>query len=419
MKKNHYCFIVAVVFTLSIFEVKAQTEENKSSFNLEECIEYALKNSASINDATIDAKIAKAKVGEIRSTGLPQINGNVEVSHNNPLRRMFFPPGVAGNFLGEVGALLPPGAVVAVPNLFQLKNSADAGVSINQLLFSGSYIVGLQAAKTYQELASKTVTQSRIQTVEQVTKAYYTVLINRERLNLFEGNIARVDSLLRNTKGMYESGFAEKIDLDRIQVTLNNLVIEREKFKDLEKLSNLLLKYQMNYPMNQDMIILGDVRDLNIETMSYDTLINNFDYSRRIEYSILQTQEALQRLDIKNENAAYLPSLSAFANLGYFTQSPTLDGLFKTESNLPNIPELSQIGPDKWYGYGLFGVTLKVPIFDGLGRSYRVQQSKLALKKVENGFTTLRNNIDLQVNQSKINLGNNLKTLKAQEDNVK
>lgn len=408
--------LLVTVFVVNAFSLKVhgQSDNDKTSFSLEECVEYALKNSIAVRDANIDTEIAKARVGEIRATGLPQIDGTVELSHSDPLRRMFFPPN--SPFLGEAGAAIPPGEVVAVPNLFQLPSSGDAGISINQLLFSGSYIIGLKAAKTYQELSSKSVSQNQIQTVEQVTKAYYTVLINRERLNLFENNIARVDSLLQNTKGMYENGFAEKIDVDRVQVNLNNLIVEREKFKDLEKLSLELLKFQMNYPMKKDISVTGDVRDLDVESMSLDTLNNNFDYSNRIEYSVLQTQEALQKLDIKNTTAEYLPTLSAFANLGYFTQSQNIQGIFKTEGSIPDMPGVA--GPDKWYRYGMFGIRLNVPIFDGLGRSYRVQQAKLNLRKVENRFESLRSNIDLQVNQSKINLSNSLKTLKAQQDNV-
>ncbi len=413
MKVQLRLILAAIVINLSILAVHAQEDSNKTSFTLEECIDYALKNNINIRNSNVDAQIAKAQIGEIRAVGLPQINGSVQFAHNEPLRRMFFSSD--NPFIGGDGAnSLPPGTVIAVPNLFQLPSSGDATVSINQLIFNGSYIIGLRAAKSYQELATKTTNQTKIQTAEQVTKAYYTVLINNERQNLFEYNIARVDSLLRNTRGLFESGFAEKIDVDRIQVSFNNLMIEKEKFTDLVKLSLELLKFQMNYPMNREITIIGDARELALDE-SLDAEIENFDYSNRIEYSILQTQEALQRLDIKNNNSGYLPNLAAFANLGYFTQSPSIGGLFRTESNIPNTAEA---GPDKWYRYGLFGFTLNVPIFDGLTKSYKIQQSKLNLLKVQNGFEALRSGMDLQINQFRITLNNSIKTLNAQRENV-
>ncbi|CAN5212170.1 TolC family protein [soil metagenome] len=404
------------IFLLSFFQTFSQNAE-VPSFTLEDCIDYALKNGIDIRNSKIDAQIAKAQVGEIRAAGFPQIDGSVQLAHNAPLRRMFFIATPENPILGNDPALatIPEGSVIALQNFFQLPSSGDAGLNINQLIFNGSFIVGLRAAKTYQELASKTIDQTRIQTVEQVTKAYYTVLINNERRQLFEGNIARVDSLLRNTRGLFQNGFAEKIDVDRVQVSLNNLMVEREKFNDLVKLSIELLKFQMNYPMNQDLEIIGDARDLRVDE-NIGEMVENFNYTDRIEFSILQTQEALQKLDIQNNTSGYLPNLSAFANIGYFTQSPYIKGLFRTETS--GLPENNFIGPDKWYKYGMFGLTLNVPIFDGLTKSYRVQQARLNLLKVQNGFELLRSSMDLQINQARINLSNSLKALNAQQENV-
>lgn len=408
---------LSFIILLPVFQVWGQENDTASSYTLEESIAYALKNATAIENTILDEQIAKARVGELRATGLPQVNGSVQLTHNDPLRRMFFAASPDNPILGDSPELsqLPEGSVIALQNFFQLPSSGDAGITIDQLIFSGSYFVGLKAAKTYRELASKTTHQTKIQTVEQVTKAYYTVLINKERLSLFQENIARVDSLLRDTKGLYENGFAENIDVARVQVTMNNLIIEKEKFQNLLQLSLELLKFQMNYPMDETLAVSGDVKELGIDAINIDTLTNGMDYSNRIEYSILQTQEELQKLEIKNNLVSYLPTLSAFANLGYFTQSPNVKGIFTTNTNLP---ETFEIGPDKWYSYGLFGVTLSLPIFDGLTKSYKIQQSKLNLLKIKNNFESLRSNIDLQVNQSKITLKNSLRTLGAQEENI-
>jgi outer membrane protein TolC len=228
MNIRYKILLACKLILLTVFPSGAQNAE-VPSFTLEECIDYALKNGINVRNSKIDAQIAKAQVGEIRAAGFPQIDGSVQLAHNAPLRRMFFIATPDNPILGNDPALstIPEGSVIALQNFFQLPSSGDAGLSINQLIFNGSYIVGLRAAKTYQELAQKNIDQTRIETVEQVTKAYYTVLINNERRKLFEGNIARVDSLLRNTRGLYANGFAEKIDVDRVQVRLNNLLVER------------------------------------------------------------------------------------------------------------------------------------------------------------------------------------------------
>ena len=237
------------------------------SFTLEECIDYALDNSISVKNAVVDEKIADARVKETRGIGLPQIDGSVSLQHNTKLPPFFARYATAQSFAGKDengnNILDIPGAqptdVVASANFFQLPSNGNASVSVNQILFNGSYLVGLKAANAYRELSIRSTRQTKEQTIQQVTKAYYGVLINKDRMQLFDNNIARVDSLLKTTKALNENGFAEGIDVDRIQVTLNNLIAERDKFYNLQELAVHLLKFQMNYPMDQPLDVRGDI----------------------------------------------------------------------------------------------------------------------------------------------------------------
>jgi outer membrane protein TolC len=110
-----------------------------------------------------------------------------------------------------------------------------------------------------------------------------------------------------------------------------------------------------------------------------------------------------------------MPVLSAFANLGYGTQSTTIGGIFTTNTN---IEDFGTIGPDKWYGQGLIGVNLSIPIFSGLQRTYQVQQEKLNLQKIDNSFKILKSSIDLQIKQSVISYQNSLQALESQKRNM-
>jgi outer membrane protein TolC len=297
-----------------------------------------------------------------------------------------------------------------------LKSSGNAGVTVNQLLFSSTYLVGLKAASTYKELAYKTTEQTEIQIIENVMKAYYGVLVNNERITLFDNNIARVDSLLRTTRALNQNGFAEEIDVDRIQVTLNNLKSERLKFINLQNLSMALLKFQMNYPMEQDLAVSGSLSELKVNEKLFEEYQEGWDYKNRIEYKMLDTQKRLLELDIKNQLSHSLPSLVGFANLGYSTQSPDIGGLFRTNSNFNDD---GFVGPDKWYSFSTFGVTLSIPIFSGLQRTYQVQQAKLALLKTQNNFTSLKQSIDLSIQQNSLTFQNAIETLNSQEENMK
>lgn len=401
----------------------AQTTDT-TSFTLEECIQYALENTIEVKNARVDEQISQAKVKETVGIGLPQISGAVSVQHNMKLPRYFATKETAYSFSGasSEGIALDdflPGlsndAVVAAPNFFQLPSSGNASLTINQLLFNSSYLVGLKAASTYKELAYKNTEQTKIQLIENVTKAYYSVLINKERITLFDNNIARVDSLLRTTKAMNQNGFAESIDVDRIQVTLNNLKSEKLKFENLQNLSSTLLKFQMNFPIEQPLNVKGDLSSMEIDETTFDGDRQNWDYKSRIEYRLLETQRRLQELSIKNTTSGSLPSLEAFANLGYSTQSPDIGGVFKTNTHLGSE---SSYGPDKWYPFSTIGVTLNIPIFSGLQRTYQVQQAKLSLLKIENSFSSLKQNIDLSIQQNTVTFQNSIETLKSQRENM-
>ncbi|HYG39682.1 MAG TPA: TolC family protein [Cytophagales bacterium] len=412
-------------FALCMFSsgwIHAQDEGAGKSFTLEQAIEFALQNSINVKNAALDERIAKAKVGEVRATGLPQVNGDVQLVHNNQLPRFFTNYSNQGGFidldsLSKAKLKSYDGKTIAVNNIFQLKNSGDAKLSVSQLIFNGSYFVGLKAAKTYKELSSKSTEQTKIQTTEAVTKAFYSVLINNERMKLFDANIARVDSLLRDTKALNVNGFAEKIDVDRIKVSLNNLITEREKFRNLQDLGLELLKFQMNFPMNEEIAIVGSIENIKLDSVSLESPAVT--YSNRIEYSLLETQHKLQRLNVKNNYVGYLPTISAFGNFGYSTQSATFEGLFSTQTNpLPEGFEEGGIGRDKWYAYEMVGLSLTLPIFDGFKKHHLTQQAKLEQAKVENNFQQLKSSIDLQVNQADITLKNSIKTVNAQKENV-
>lgn len=416
--------IIRVLLALVCTAGAAQAQQQMpKAFTLDDCIRFAMENTIEVKNAHVDEQIAKAKVKETTGIGLPQVDGSVALQHNNKLPRFFAQYQVAQGFGGvdENGdpILDLPGVaatdVVASPNFFQLKSSGNAGLTVNQLLFSTTYLVGLRAADTYKQLATRSAEQTQIKVIESVTKAYYAVLVNNERIGLFDQNIARVDSLLRTTTALNQNGFAEAIDVDRIRVTLNNLKSERLKFLNLQSLSIGLLKFQMNYPIEKEIVIKGSLSDLSVNENLFTEYETGWDYKNRIEYKMLETQRNLRELDVKNKQSTSHPSLVGFWNGGYSTQSPTIGGIFKT--NTP-ISDNGMVGPDKWYPYSLFGVSLKVPIFSGLQRTYQTQQARLELLKVENQFTSLRQSIDLSIQQNTITYKNSIETLRSQRENM-
>ncbi|CAN0319313.1 unnamed protein product, partial [Phaeothamnion confervicola] len=199
--KRLYQIIIGIAVALTITGVAFGQDQPARVLTLQECIDYALENAVTIQNAKLDQSIAESKVKETVGIGLPQISGTASVVHNEKLPRFFTTYGPDGFIqfpADQIPAGIKEGDVIAAENFFQLKSSGDVGLSVNQIIFNGSYIVGLQASKAYKELSYRATNQSKEQIIEQVTKAYYNVLINKERIDLFTSNIGRLDTLLRN-----------------------------------------------------------------------------------------------------------------------------------------------------------------------------------------------------------------------------
>jgi len=407
---NRRFILFALLIGLSL-KVMAQG----SGMNLQQCIDYAVANATPIQISKLDEQIASAKVKETTGLGLPQVNGSVSIINNTQLRRFFASYTEDSFFFG--GQSIPgvnEGDVISAQNFFQLKSSGDAGVNISQLIFNGSYIVGLQASRAFKDLSVKNTQQKKSEVIEQVTKAYYLVIVNRVRINLFDQNIARIDTLLKNTIALNKQGFAESIDVDRLKVAYNNLKNEREKFTNLGDLSVELLKFQMNWPMDQELKVVGELSDLD-PSVDLNAYAADWSYDDRPEYQLLNGNRKLQQLNLRNNYAMALPSVVAIANMGYSTQSPDVAGLFRTNTNLN---ESEGVGPDKWYSYGLVGLSVNLPLFSGFQRTFKIQQERINLMKIDKGLNALRSGIDLEMKQAIISYRNALKTMSSQKENM-
>mgnify|MGYP001101241577 CR=1 FL=1 len=386
---------IIIILTISFNPLWAQDKPDSYSMSLQECIDFAIENAAEIQNAQLDVLQAEKQVKETIGIGLPQVDGEVNWMNNFAIQTVFLP-----------AAFFPDGAPgdPAVPVRFGVQHTASAGINLNQLIFDGSYIVGLQAANTYQDLSRKALVQSKIATAEAVTKAFYSVLINKERLTLIIKNVNRLDTLLRETQIMYDNGFAEKIDLDRIKVNFNNLSAESKNTQRLLALSYSLLKFQMGMDINTELILNGSLEDISLAEIEVDAA-DNFDYKNRIEFSQLLTQREINILDLKNRRVANWPKLNGFVGLGYNAGKDSFSDIVTFDGNT-------------WFEYGNFGLSLKVPVFSGFQRHNRIQQAKIEVAKTENNLNNLRKNIDLQIDQAQTNLNNALESLEAQQENM-
>lgn len=384
MKYKYFPLIFCLFAGLS---AKAQLTDTVAHFSLQEAIDYAQNHSSSILNAKLDQDIAGNTVRQTIAIGLPQLSGNANFQDFLKVPTNLLP----GDFFGQPGTM--------VPVKFGVKYQSSVGLELNQKVFDGTYLVGLQASRTYKELSTKNLKRSRIETAVAVSKAYYSVLVSNEQLSLLDANLLRLKKSFHDTEALFKNGFVEKIDVDRLTVLNNNLETERENVIRLLTLNVNLLKFQMGMSIQSKLTLKDSISGLQVEHMlsASDTAT----YQNRIEYSLLETQKKLNELDLKRYKSLYLPTLSAFGNTSESFQSNSFSDLF-----------------DRSFPSTVIGLRLAVPIISGGMKIYQVRNAKLEILKTQNNLNNLKNGINLEVEQAQTTYMNGLKSLENQKRNM-
>lgn len=402
-KLNNY---IKLLFCASLLiPIQLSAQDSNYAFSLKEAIAYALENNQQIKSADLEKKIADQLVLEILADGLPQVNANADLGHNfkKPTVPFDFESGIKGVLVNE-GLIAPFVPGEAAGTSFVTDYSGSAGISLNQMIFDGSFFVGLEAARTFTQLSYKNHIKTKIDIADAVSKAYYGVLINQEIKTLVEKNYNRIETLLKDTKALYQSGFAEKIDVSRVQVQFNNLNVEKTHIDKNVELSKALLKFQMGIAVGGEIELTDNISNLEYENIQPDVM-KNFTYSNRIEISQMITQKDLNDLDIKNMRVKRIPKINLYASYGAASNSETFSDL--TTFSSPN-----------WFGVGVIGIKLNTPIFDGFRKKRQIQQKRIKAEQINLSFSQLKNSIDLELKQSAINYNKNKDNLRAQKENL-
>ena len=382
-------FLILLLISLLARAVQAQSE---FSFSLSQSIEYALKNQKDVLNAQLETNISDYKVKEIVGLGLPQISGNVDFKDFIEIPTTLIP----SQIVDTAGA-----PSTFYPVKFGTRYQATAGISATQLLFDPSYLLGVKATKTYREISQKSYTRTRIETAVAVTKAYYYLLVLQISKPVMDANVVRIKKLRDDTKAMYENGFVEKIDLDRLEVIYNNIQTEKEKYDRRIEMANSILKFQMGMSTANALVLTDSLNTEQIKSLSVAT--ENFDVNKRVEYSLLKSQQVLGDYNVKRYKQAGIPKLYLFGSLstsGYRDEFNYLD---------PN---------ERWYPTGIVGATLNFPLFDGFSRHARVKQTEFELQKIDNEVKSFENSATVEIQNSRNDLLNAISALTNQEKNL-
>lgn len=409
VKLNRY----ALLLTLSVMVYKTKAQEAKSnSFSLQQAIDYAYKNSPNYLNAQNDVLMAKYKRKEVIGMAMPQITGSVDMKNF-----IVIPTQVIPNFIAPAiyqGVLasqnppitpaeddpkLSPANYPVLEAQFGTRYQTTAGLNASLLVFSADYLIGLKATKEMISLMNISVIRSKTDVVSQVSKAYYGVLVNKERIKLLEVNMTKLEKLLNDTRAFNKQGFVEQIDVDRLEVAFNNLTTEKQKIDRLISLSENVLKFQMGYAGTDNLVLTDSLTTTDNTEIS----VSKIDVTKRTEYQMLEAQQRLYNINVKRLKFGYMPTLVAYGTL--------------SASGMGN--DLSYVGyVNKYYQTQLIGATLSLNVFDGMQRHYRIQQAKLDFTKGENSMKNLQLAIELEGASAVVNYNNATSSLQIQKRNL-
>jgi outer membrane protein len=378
MKKQ----FVIIILILTPFLLLAQSVE-KNSFTLAQAQAYALENSVNVKNATLDTEIAKKKVWETTAIGLPQVSGGVDYQNTFTVPEMSLGGYVDWQAMDPMTPVVPADVlanyVMGDPIELGVAQNVTWNITVSQLIFSGEYIVGLQAAKTYRQISELSVIKTEIELKKLISETYVLVQVLTENKNLIAESLTNTEKLLEEMQATNKAGLLDKTSVDQFQLTVYNLTNALSSLEKQVETMHLLLKYQMGMDINQEIELTESAEDILFRVDGEHLLLQEFSIGNHIDYQILETQEKITTLSLKREKATILPTLSAF----YQHQEQVETASF------------SFFSPD------MIGVSLSIPLFSSGGRYSKIQQSKLELIKIQNTKADVESALNMQVVQNK------------------
>jgi outer membrane protein TolC len=383
-------------------------EGNPMSLSLKQAQEFAVQNNLTLKNANLDINIAEKKVWETTAIGLPQINGAVNYQYiPGELPTFSFTDSSTMKIYNYIFTSLealgyPPSADLfsddnAEPLTLGVKNSTTYSVTVSQLVFSGEYIVGLQASKTFLQISKLAAEKQLLDLKGNVISGYISVLVLERNLEIIDSSLINMQLLLSETKQMFKQGFMESTDADQLQITLNTLTNAKNTIARQLEISKMLLKITLGVDVKTDVLLTENLEEINTQLTSTIRDISAFNIENNIDYKLVDNQVAISELSYKREKTKYLPTISAFYNYQDKTNKASFDFTINH----------------------IIGVNLNMPIFSSFQRNATVQQAKLELEKSMNNKALFENSLVMQLNLANNNYYNALEKFEVTAQNAK
>lgn len=375
---------------LLIFRV-ALAQEEKTAFSLAEAQTYAVENHLRVKNARLEYEEARKKVRETTAIGLPQVNATADYRYN-----LQIPVTVVDARAFDPNA--PADETVAIE--FGQNNNASANLTATQLIFDGTFFVGLQASKTYREMMDQAIDKTEIAVKDLVARSYYNVLIAEENKKVFTETIEKLGALKNELSQLFVAGFVEEIEVDQIDLILSDATKRLQTIERQIKIMYQLLNFQMGRPLDAPLSL---TEDLLVIYKNYDEaalLGSELQIENHIDYRLIATQEKLRMLQIKATKVSRLPTIGAIYNLAQNSYvNPVTDNV--------------------WYRSSFIGLSLRMPIFTSSMNHNKLQQNKIQLSKIQNDKKILEDNLRIEVSVARTTYIDALEQFRIEDKNLK
>lgn len=362
------------ILSLFLLSVTVFAQNGPKPFTLQEAIDYALINNIASQDASNDVRLAELQKWQTTSTGLPQISANI--AYNNWIQQQVSL--VPAEFFG--GA---PGEFAEIA--FGTQQAVNGTLTLNQKLFDGSYLVGLQAARVYLDISKlareKTTTELR----KAVTAAYGNILLIEANISILTKNITNVDKNIIELQKVYDNGMTEIENIEQLQLTHAGLISAKNFNLNLKSLAYQMFKLSLGLNIDDDVILTESLEDLVANSILQSSVTNGAKIDHIVDFKIALNEVRSKELLLKLERSKALPTLTAFVNGSYIGNNETFAFL-----------EQSQ----KWFGASQFGVNMAIPIFSSLGRSASTKKAKINLEKSQRALSNVRRELDIEIKRA-------------------
>jgi outer membrane protein TolC len=364
-----------LITLLFILPWLASAQDSIPSFSLDQAITYALEHNYTAQNAERDILDAQKQKWETIASGLPQINGGV--SYQNQLKQPVAQ--IPAEFFGG-----EPGTFQEV--VFGQPQSMTATATLTQQIFDGSYIVGVQATKTFLDYSQNNKEKTELDVRKSVVEAYGNVLLAQESVLISEKNKATLEENLYETKRIYENGLGDEESVDQLQITLSSVENQLKNARRMEKITRQMLNLVLGLPIDAPTVLTENLDDLTQKQIDLGLIDSEFNIEKNVDFKMAANLNEQRFLELKLAKSRALPTLNAFVNYG--------GNSFSDRFNFFSSGQ-------QWFGSSILGVDLNIPIFSSLQRSASTQRAKIALEKAKTQFTETQSRIRLQLETAK------------------